>query len=616
MSIDIVNLIESNPITKLNGNYQCKLVEKVKHNFNNYEQQIFLSSFYCYLNYNPKTDFVIDLDNVWKWLGFSQKFNAKVVLEKHFIIDKDYKSLLSQAGEQKKANFAPEASRAKTETRGGHNKEIIMLNIETFKKFCLKAGTKKADEIHEYYIKMEELLHETLQEESNELKIQLEQAKVEITQIEDKNKKEYEQQLAKEKILEREKVLLKEFETIGAIFYIIKIKTFENGQYIVKVGESRIGIVNRYKEHKYKYDECLLLDCFLVNKSKDFETFIKENEYIRPSKVTDLLGHENEQELFLIGKNLSYKTLLNLVNNNTKYFNDNNNEVKKLELELEILKIKENSTHQSNNDNENIKELLKMVNTLNTKINSLEKTNKEILEKLNLQQTKLVTGFSEPLVTLGPRLQKINPETFQLIKVYETIAECMKENPKIKRPSINKAIEENTIYHGFRWLLVDRSLDPNIILSIILNIQPTKITRPQNLGYIAKLNKEKTEILNVYLDRKTAATENEYASSAALDNPVKNFTLTNSHYYVLYDSCEEDLREEFVIKNDNKEPILYKNGVGQYDTENKLIQEFICKYDCIKSLHISDKTLEKALTKNMLYNGTYFKFLGCKVKCF
>ena len=30
MSVDIVNLIESNPITKLNGNYQSKLVEKVK----------------------------------------------------------------------------------------------------------------------------------------------------------------------------------------------------------------------------------------------------------------------------------------------------------------------------------------------------------------------------------------------------------------------------------------------------------------------------------------------------------------------------------------------------------------------------------------------------------
>ena len=59
MSIDIVNLIESNPITKLNGNYQSKMIEKVKNNFNDYEQQMFIASFYCYLNYN-KTDFVID----------------------------------------------------------------------------------------------------------------------------------------------------------------------------------------------------------------------------------------------------------------------------------------------------------------------------------------------------------------------------------------------------------------------------------------------------------------------------------------------------------------------------------------------------------------------------
>jgi hypothetical protein len=43
--------------------------------------------------------------------------------------------------------------------KGGHNKEIIMLNIATFKKFCLKAGTKKADEIHDYYIKLEAKLH-------------------------------------------------------------------------------------------------------------------------------------------------------------------------------------------------------------------------------------------------------------------------------------------------------------------------------------------------------------------------------------------------------------------------------------------------------------------------
>jgi hypothetical protein len=75
----------------------------------------------------------------------------------------------------------------------------------------------------------------------------------------------------------------------------------------------------------------------------------------------------------------------------------------------------------------------------------------------------------------------------------------------------------------------------------------------------------------------------------------------------------------FLIQNfedKNQELLLYKNGIGQYDSQNNLIQEFLCKYNCIKSLHISDKTLEKALTKGILYNGNYFKYLGCKTKCF
>ena len=38
------------------------------------------------------------------------------------------------------------------------------------------------------------------------------------------------------------------------------------------------------------------------------------------------------------------------------------------------------------------------------------------------------------------------------------------------------------------------------------------------------------------------------------------------------------------------------------------------KYDCIKSLAISDKTLTKALTKNIPYNGHYYKEIGAKLK--
>ena len=186
----------------------------------------------------------------------------------------------------------------------------------------------------------------------------------------------------------------------------------------------------------------------------------------------------------------------------------------------------------------------------------------------------------------------------------------MNEDKHIKRPSIVKAIKENTIYCGFRWLSIERNLDPNIIN----NIQSTKETKVQYLGYIAKLNKEKTEILNVYLDRKTAATINNYQSSSALDNPVKNNTITNGHYYTLYDNCEPMLIQNF--ENKNKVPLLYKNGIGQYDINNNLIKDYCCKYDCIRELKMSDKTLAKSLKNNISYNNCYYKELGEKLSVY
>ena len=467
-----------------------------------------------------------------------------------------------------------------------------MLNIDTFKKFCLKAGTKKADEIHDYFIKLENIMFEVTKEECEELKNQLKQ-------IENIKNKEMNEKLIKEK----QNHLLKQYATIGSLVYIIKIKTNDDGTYVIKIGESRIGVQNRYNEHKSKYPECLLLDCFKVDKSKDFEKFLHTHQKIYPSKVSNLQGHETENELFLIGKDLTYQSLTKIINDNIDHYNYKVNE---LLMEIENLKL-QNSNKTTNNDSELIKELIQSNKLLTNKVCSLETSINQILNKLNEKETKVVTGFNQQMPHLGPRLQKINPDNLQLVKVYESVTEAMNENKNIKRPSITKAIEENTIYHGFRWMLVERNLDPNIIHSI----KPTKETKVQNLGYIAKLNGEKTEILNVYLDRKTASQMNGYKSSASLDNPVKNGTISNGCFYMLYDKCDENLTNDFEEKNG--EIKLYKNGVGQFDANNNLVNIFLCKYDCIRELKMSDKTLTKAIDKNVPYNGYYYKEIGSKL---
>ena len=133
-AINIVKLIEENPNTKLSKPYQSKLINKLKDSFSTEEQQLFISSFYCYLNYKSD-DFVIDLDDIWSWLGYTKKDKAKDLLEKYFKIDIDYKRIFPDAREYSQA---------------GRPREKIMLNIKTFKKMCLKANTTKANEIHEY----------------------------------------------------------------------------------------------------------------------------------------------------------------------------------------------------------------------------------------------------------------------------------------------------------------------------------------------------------------------------------------------------------------------------------------------------------------------------------
>lgn len=274
------------------------------------------------------------------------------------------------------------------------------------------------------------------------------------------------------------------------------------------------------------------------------------------------------------------------------------------ESKIEEVPRKDESTSIDHNI---FQEILKTNQLLLNKIHGLETTNKDIISRLNSMQTKTTTVCSQPDSHIGPRLQKIHPESLTLLHVYETVTECIKENNLLKRPSINKAVKENTIYHGFRWQLVDRELNPNVIHSI----NPTKVTKVQKNGYIAKVNKEQTEILNIYIDRKTAARYNNYPCISSLDNIVKHHILKDDHYYQLYEDCDVVLQNKWKEKHHNT--ILYHDGIGQYDINHNLITEFTSRYDCTVKAGISQKSLAKILDKDIQYKNSYFKSIGEKL---
>ena len=52
----------------------------------------------------------------------------------------------------------------------------------------------------------------------------------------------------------------------------------------------------------------------------------------------------------------------------------------------------------------------------------------------------------------------------------------------------------------------------------------------------------------------------------------------------------------------------------QFDSDNNLVNEYCCKYDCIRTLKMSDKTLAKAIDKKFMYNNFYYKILESRLK--
>jgi len=283
--LDIVKLIEDNPITKLSKDYNVKLLTKIKTKFTDFEQHLFLSSFYCYLKYDTKEDFVIDLDNIWKWLGFGQKVNAKRLLEKNFKINNDYKISLCQLAKQDE------------KSHGGQNKEIFMLNIETFKKFCLKTGTKKADEIHDYFMKLEKIFQETIDEECNELKLQLQ------------NK----DNIINEKQREVEQVLISQFPVNTECIYFGTIyDTNENGEKLIKFGHTN-DLSNRVSYHHKHYNNFMLKNAFKVQNKVEIENLIKSHPKIKPQIRTIQINNKNKTEIIAYNDSFTIDKLTKII---------------------------------------------------------------------------------------------------------------------------------------------------------------------------------------------------------------------------------------------------------------------------------------------------------------
>jgi phage anti-repressor protein len=251
-TVDFQALVNNNS-NKLSLHFQSKMVDKLKENFNDNEQGWFVANLYVFLNYHPTNEFPINLENVFAMIGFANKGNAKRTLESNFTLNEDYKILLLPKDKQ---------------MRGGHNDEKIMLNVDTFKNLCMMVKTEKGKQIRKYYVKLENIFNELIQEERKFYELQ----------IEEKDKLIQEEQESSKKLLEeKDKYIaqLKDQESIS-ILYIAHNTVIKN---VHKIGisskTSSNDILVRGENHKSSNPQFESLFTYETPNAKLIEDFIK-----------------------------------------------------------------------------------------------------------------------------------------------------------------------------------------------------------------------------------------------------------------------------------------------------------------------------------------------------
>ena len=621
-TINIVELIENNPITKLSKDYNVKLLTKIKETFTDFEQQLFLSSFYCYINCDQLNDFVIDLDKIWKWMGFSSKFNAKHMIEKNFIEEKNYKKLsyddtLSQ-------NFATECSEAKKNGRGGHNKEIIMLNINTFKKFCLKAGTKKADEIHEYYMKIEQLIQETIHDECNELKIQLEDKSKQLNNVE------------KEKEELKENTLLEQFPINTQCIYIGLIDNKTLGkpnskmykETVIKFGQSN-NLNERVKTHKKTYENFRLYNAFKVKNKIEIENCIKKHatlkNRLRIVTIDDIAHRELialDEDEFTLDK---VEQLIKDIIRENEYNIENYNLLLKKndELQNEIYKLKDE-----------IKEQNKLLENNNKKIQKLEH---DVTDEI---KSKIASNFA--ICKYGYFIYAYQYENMRFVcsitrqKDYETILKTLKDlypsgemicQVKCSYPLTEKnmmfILKQNCVSLGqnkfetssenikkildvsvkLEELLIEQSKDIDTLLDFLSNNKINSIDNTcdpevpvvrKAKRSIDKINKDTGEVVATYESIEAAARSEGLTTGVAVGVAVRESRLCKGFLWRYSGvSKEEQFADQPVIK------ICCKNG-------EKCFFKNIA--DAAKDANVSAPALRRRILTDVHVNNNHWVF--------
>lgn len=547
--------------------------------FDEEEQKLFVQSFKAYLEYGTdETKFVISLDDVWQWLGFSRIDPCKRLLVNNFEENIHYitHNHVEQNTPQK---------------RGGHNRRNVLMNVNTFKKLCMKACTKRSDAIHDYYIKLENMYFECL-------KIQYETRECEL-----KNALQEERHMAMVQAHEHERLV-----------YILKVQTL-NDKFIIKIGKT-YNLRDRLEKIRSEFKgNVSVLDIFSCDNADLFERFVHAHPMLQSYKYTQPInGIKKSTECYIVDEK-EYKKITNFMNMHVGNYKHRTIDARFAELEQRRLDIVEII---AKNPSPYSVELVSAIHsnyiaqldillqnchiTYHVPTPDNQKEQDDIHSQSDISNVKPSTRIQQ-----GPHVQMYHKDDLtQVVRVYNTITDAIRQEQDINMTQLKHAVNTKTVYKNHRWYFVQRGDDPNKVYDIGATINK----HSRNHGnYVCMMNKEQNVIERVFCLQREAA---KYVkqNDSAMCNAVRYNRMLSGKYWRLWNDVPNDIQESYLLENTL--PEKYKNirgvKVSKIDPSTHVVIKTYNSFgDVVKEHQISPKTIKNVSKHGWIHAGFIWK---------
>ena len=377
------------------------------------------------------------------------------------------------------------------------------------------------------------------------------------------------------------------------LVYVAFIKNIDEKK-LIKIGSTK-DIKSRQVGLEDTFGSITFLKAFECEANEQFEKYLHTHKEITALAFRDSVhnGHKSS-EVFLVN-DIQLEKIYRIAKANCYKFRTGI-----CVKDLETVRIKD--LEKTNGRIDALEQKSKKIEMLEQKSKKIEHIERELAD---LHTSAPVQDDWKPRKFVnGPKIQMYSADGTILVRTYQTEKDALSDATldAPSRTGLQNAIKRRGVYKGHRWASLDRDKDD----TTIQNIGPTETMSVVHIGYVAMLNLDKTEIVNVFPNAKIASEDRKFSNGAAVSKAVKLGTKSGGHYFSMWSDCDETLKSKYLETHELPQPYVAKNAyvIDQiHPIHGNVLKKHYSVASITQEFRCGRATVLTALKTNRVWNG-------------